>query len=211
MPNISTVSAALSDRPDLVPSGHCDTRMQRPVLSDKLPVEQFRAWYWLKKELQAYCRTHGLCGSGSKEDLTARILAHLSGHTRPAEGAAAARPTRQAMPSVLTSATVITPGWRLNAVLRSFFVQHTAPGFRFNQALRDLLAHPQGRTLGQALEIYRASLQAPRPQIGRQFQFNQHIRTFFASHPGATRAQALQAWREKRQSPQILEFPSSEP
>ena len=185
--------------------------MDRPLLSEKLTAEQFRAWYWLKKELQAFCRTHGLCGSGSKEALTARVLAHLSGHPCPPEDAAAARPIRQAMPHLLTDATVITAGWRLNAALRSFFVQHTPPGFRFNQALRDVLAQPNGRTLGQALEIYRASLQAPRPEIRRQFQFNQHIRDFFARHPDATHAQALQAWREKRQSPQTLEFPSSPP
>ena len=182
--------------------------MTRPALSAVLSPEDFGAWYWLKKELQAYCSAQGVPVAGSKEELTVRVHAHLSGQplapVRPAATAA-----RSAVPQTLTPDTVIGAGWRLNAALRAFFVAHTSPGFRFNQALRDLFADPQGRTLGQALDAYRHSLQGPRPEIQRQFQFNQHIRDYFARHPGATRAQALQAWRDKRQSEQTLAFPST--
>lgn len=83
---------------------------------------------------------------------------------------------------------------------------HTSPAFRFNQALRDLFKHPEGRTLGQALAVYQDSCAQGVTPIQRQFQFNQHIRDHFAQHPGATRAQALQAWQAKRQTPQALVF-----
>lgn len=182
--------------------------MNRPALSDDLSPEDFRAWYWLKKELQAYCSAQGLPVGGSKEALTGRVHAHLSGKPL-APHPPVAVPVRSPMPQTLGPDTVIGPGWRLNAALRAFFVAHTSTGFRFNQALRDLFAQPRGRTLGQALDIYRHSLQGPRPEIQRQFQFNQHIRDYFSRHPGATRAQALQAWRDKRQSEQTLAFPST--
>ena len=182
--------------------------MNRPELSGDLSPEVFKSWYWLKKELQTFCSAHGLPVAGSKEELTGRVHAHLSGQPL-APYPPVAVPARQPMPQTLDPDTVIGPGWRLNAALRAFFVAHTSSGFRFKQALRELFADPQGRTLGQALETYRHSLQGPRPEIQRQFQFNQHIRDYFSRHPGATRAQALQAWRDKRQSEQTLAFPST--
>ena len=175
--------------------------MNRPALS----AENFRDWYWLKTELQSYCRTQGLPTSGSKEDLTLRVQAHLSGHALPPM--AHKRPRRD-MPTQLTPETVIEPGWRLNDALRAFFVAHTGRGFRFNQALRDLFKNPQGQTLAQALVMYAQSCEGRTVLIQRQFQFNQHIRDFFAQHPTATRAQALDAWQKKRETAQALVFPS---
>jgi hypothetical protein len=110
------------------------------------------------------------------------------------------------MPQSLTPDTVIGPGWRLNEALRAFFVAHTNPAFRFNQALRDLFKNPQGQTLAQAVAVYQTSLTKGPSPIQRQFQFNQHIRDYFEQHPGATRAQALQAWQDKRQTAQALVF-----
>jgi hypothetical protein len=175
--------------------------MNRPALS----AENFRAWYWLKKELQLYCSTHGLPTSGSKEDLTLRVQAHLQGHALPE---VTAPRQRGDMPALLTPETVIGSGWRLNDALRAFFVAHTSKSFRFNQALRDVFKNPQGQTLAQALAVYAQSCEGPTAPIQRQFQFNQHIRDFFAQHPNATRAQALEAWQKKRETPQALVFPS---
>ncbi len=175
--------------------------MKRPLLKPDLPPETFGAWYWLKKELQDFCSAQNWPTGGSKQDLTARVLAGLSGRPLPAFSATV---PKGAMPASLTPQTVIGPGWRLNGALRGFFVAHTSPAFRFNQALRDLFKNPQGKTLAQALAVYRSSLEQGPTPIQRQFQFNQHIRDYFAQHPGATRAQALQAWQSKRQTPQAL-------
>ncbi|WP_291924710.1 DUF6434 domain-containing protein [Limnohabitans sp.] len=177
--------------------------MNRPLLTPDLPPETFRAWYWLKKELQDFCSAQDWPTGGSKQDLTARVMAGLSAQPLPAT---ASKVPKGAMPDNLTPQTVIGPGWRLNAALRGFFVAHTSTAFRFNQALRDLFKHPEGRTLGQALAVYQESCAQGVTPIQRQFQFNQHIRDHFAQHPGATRAQALQAWQAKRQTPQALVF-----
>lgn len=184
--------------------------MKRPPLNPALTPEDFRAWYWLKKELQAFCSAQALPTSGSKEDLQARVLAHLSGEPLPSSlkihTTASPSTRRSPMPQSLTPDTVIGSGWRLNEALRTFFVAHTNPAFRFNQALRDLFKNPQGQTLALALAVYQNSLvQGPLP-IQRQFQFNQHIRDYFEQHPGATRAQALQAWKDKRQTPHAFAF-----
>ena len=177
--------------------------MTRPLLTPDLPPEIFGAWYWLKKELQDFCSAQNWPTGGSKQDLPARVHAHLSRQPLPAWSATT---PRGAMPDTLTPQTVIGPGWRLNPALRGFFVAHTSPAFRFNQALRDLFKHPEGRTLAQALAVYQASCTSGAAPIQRQFQFNQHIRDYFERHPGATRAQALQAWQQKRQTPDALVF-----
>jgi hypothetical protein len=183
--------------------------MNRPLLTPDLTAETFSAWYWLKKELQDFCSAQNWPTGGSKQDLTARVLAGLSGQDLPA--APSAKAAHDAMPDSLTPQTVIGRGWRLNPALRDFFVAHTSPTFRFNQALRDLFKNPEGRTLAQALEVYQDSSAMSGAPIQRQFQFNQHIRDYFAQHPGATRAQVLQAWQAKRQTPQALVFSADPP
>ena len=178
--------------------------MTRPALSPELGADAFAAWYWLKHELQAFCRQQGWPASGSKAELMLRVQAVLAGRALPTRTRTLRR--ADAMPAVLEPATRVGEGWRLNVPLRAFFVRHLGPGFRFNQALRDFFRDPQGRTLADALALWAAAQQAPPAAIERQFQFNQHVRDYFAQHPGATRAQMLQAWREQRQTAQALVF-----
>ena len=167
----------------------------RPKLSPSLDPGEFNAWYWLKAELQAFCAEHGLPVSGAKEDVQRRVRQFLAGEpvAPPKRAAARALP-----PARLGPDTPIGEGWKLNPRLRAFFESHVGAGFRFNQALRDLFKAPQGRTLGEALDIYRASLAAPPTAIGRQFQFNAHMRDYFASHPQGAREEALALWKRKR-------------
>jgi len=49
----------------------------RPLLTKDLPLDDFLHYYWLKEELQQFCRAHGLSASGSKLDITNRIYVYL--------------------------------------------------------------------------------------------------------------------------------------
>lgn len=168
----------------------------RPKLSASLDPGEFNAWYWLKAELQAFCVEHGLPASGAKEDVQRRVRQFLAGEplAPPPKRAVA----HALLPARLGPDTPIGEGWKLNASLRAFFESHVGAGFRFNQTLRDLFKAPQGRTLGEALDIYRASLAAPPTAIARQFQFNAHMRDYFARNPQGAREEALALWRRKR-------------
>ena len=180
----------------------------RPSLHPQLAPHTFAAWYWLKAELQAYCRAQGMSAGGSKAELMQRISAHLAG--TPVPTAAPHKTPRAALPSTLSLNTNLQSGWPLNQALREFFVAHLGMPFRFNQALRDLFKNPQGQTLADAVALYRQT-HAQTRSISGQFQFNQHMRDHFAQHPGATREQALQAWRDKRQAAGALNFFQSKP
>jgi hypothetical protein len=180
--------------------------MSRPTLTREVAPEVFGAYYWLKKELQEFCSAQSLPTAGSKEDLTKRVNSLLSGQPLPEIPARA--PMKTAMRGKLTLETAIGSGWRLNESLRRFFIAQTGSNFRFNQTLRDVFKNPDGKTLGEAVEMYQASLgQERRPPIGRQFQFNRHMRDYFLQHPGASRAEALEAWKTQRQTAQALVFP----
>ena len=184
----------------------------RPVLSHSLSAAEFRRWYWLKSELIAFCRDHGLPSSGAKTALTARIDAHLAGRrmrrtsrtsrtgratTRPAD-----RDHRRAapMPTTFRPETRVGPGWRCTRALRGFFEAQVGKGFRFNGALRAFIAAGDGRSLATAVAVYRRSLETPhRPsRIAPQFEYNRFMREFHARHPGRSHADAVAAWWRKR-------------
>ncbi len=170
---------------------------ERPPLNASLSASSFAAWYWLKSELQAFCRAEGLPTGGSKAELLQRVGRHLGAELAPLPFKRQSRKT--ALSAELNIHAIIQAGWPLSHGLRDFFISQVGDAFRFNQALRDLFQNPQGQTLGQAVDLY-LQTRHQQKQIGAQFQFNQHMRDHFAKHPGATRAQALQAWREKRQT-----------
>ncbi len=49
----------------------------RPPLTKFISLEDFQNYYWLKAELQTFCREHGLPASGSKIEITERISHYL--------------------------------------------------------------------------------------------------------------------------------------
>ncbi|WP_445684008.1 SAP domain-containing protein [Viridibacillus sp. FSL H8-0110] len=49
----------------------------RPILSRDLNEKDFRNFYWLKEELLVFCRENGLSTSGSKVEITDRIVFFL--------------------------------------------------------------------------------------------------------------------------------------
>lgn len=50
----------------------------RPPLTKSISLEDFQNYYWLKAELQTFCREHGLPASGSKTEITERISHYLT-------------------------------------------------------------------------------------------------------------------------------------
>lgn len=173
--------------------------MNRPPLSNMLSAAEFLKWYWLKSELQDYCREHKLVSSGGKADITRRIQAHLEGRSEPL-GQNKPQP-KGTMPDSFAATTVIGQGWRCTQGLRAYFQQVQGPGFRFNEALRTYIATSVGATLAQASAHYESSLTQTQTPIPSQFEYNRHTRAFYQAHPGATRQQVISAWWAKRGKP----------
>jgi hypothetical protein len=178
----------------------------RPKLEKRLGASEFLAWYWLKEELVRFCRGEGLPAAGAKRELSARIEAYLSGEALPPPGKAIRKATP--MPERFELATMIGVGWRCSQGLRGFFEEHCGGGFHFNEALRRFIATGSGRTLAEAVALYRESTGPGRDragrcherrEIGEQFEYNRHFREYFLAHPDATREEAVAAWKRKRE------------
>jgi len=174
---------------------------RRPALTQRLAVEDFQSFYWLKEELLVFCRAHGLSTTGAKKDLTWRVAQFLKG------GQVEARPPRRAtpkatgpMPLTFSRETVIGVGWRCSQPLRFFFERELGPRFHFDSVMRDFIRDGAGRTLNEAIQAWEAGQQTGRvaKAIAPQFEYNQHIRDYFQAHPSATLREAIAAWKKKR-------------
>jgi hypothetical protein len=177
------------------------TATERPALAPSLGPEEFRRWYWLKDELQAFARAQELSAAGSKDQLTERIAAFLGGAPLPPPEARPRSSGERLVPP-LTIHTVIPAGHPCTQVLREFFVNALGPGFSFDAPMREFFAANDGTaTLAAALDHWHATRGTAARPIGRQFELNRFSRDWHAAHPGGTRDQMLQAWKTHRSLP----------
>ena len=49
----------------------------RPNLTKEISIKDFKDYYWLKEELQNFCRGNGISTSGSKIEISNRIETFL--------------------------------------------------------------------------------------------------------------------------------------
>jgi hypothetical protein len=183
--------------------------LQRPELTRQLSFEEFQRWRWRKDQLQAFCRSAGMVCGGSKEEILQRIevfllqggsLSHPTKYRRRKSARPIPSGTRE-MPTSFSDQTTIGPGWRCTSALRAYFVERLGKSFRFNEPLRKFLREGVGRSLAEAMEVYRDAIRGPKLPIGRQFEYNQHVRRYHQEHPGATHAQMVAAWQILKQQP----------
>jgi hypothetical protein len=170
--------------------------MMRPKLSVGLTSLEFAAWYWLKEELVAFCRSETISPSGSKIELQARISSFLDGGILPKHAAQVRRSGE--MPKQFGINTVIGDGWRCSPALGAFFRQTLGTGFRFNAKMRSFIHNGQGKTLAAAVTFYRSSAAREKRPIPPQLEYNRHFRNYFRDNPGASKEDAITAWWAKR-------------
>ena len=96
---------------------------------------------------------------------------------------------------------IIGSGWRSGQQLRAFFQSQVGASFRFNQALVGFIRDGEGRTLSEALAVWRESNESGPKPLAEQFEYNRHTREYGAQHPGATQQEIQAAWWEKRSRP----------
>ena len=180
----------------------------RPEIGQCASGAAFRRWYWLKSELVAFAREHGLRVSGGKDALADRIAHYLDTGDR----AGAGEPRRPRPGSTfnwatatLTLDTVITDSFTNGPNLRAFMKRHAGPSFRSSIEFMQWARDNVGKTLADAVAEWRriearrkAGHKAPIPAHN---QFNQYVRDYFADNPGGSMATARRLWAVKRRRP----------
>lgn len=172
--------------------------MERPKLEQNLDSNTFRNFYYLKEELTAFCREHGIPASGGKVELTERISRFLD--TGEIIRPTSVKRTRLEIGEI-TEASAIEADFVCSEKHRAFFKEKIGKGFSFNVAFQKWLKTNTGKTYGQAIEAYYEILEEKKKgktAIDRQFEYNTYIRDFFSENAGKTLEEAIKCWNYKK-------------
>jgi hypothetical protein len=179
----------------------------RPGLTKDINIESFQNFYWLKEELQAFCREHGISTSGSKKEISDRIEIFLqTGEIK--------RPVRKPNVSkkgktqaALSLDTVITEDHRCSQDVRAFF-KTIIPKFHFSTYIQNYFKTNVGKKYHDVVDAWfeeEERLKDPtyKKNIAPQFEYNQFIRDFFADpkNQGRSRVDAINAWNDIKKRP----------
>lgn len=174
----------------------------RPDLTKDISIEKFKDFYWLKEELQSFCRENGLSATGSKLELFDRIETFLqTGEIK--------KPIRKSRVNKnvelqvdLTLETVITENHRCSQDVRAFF-KTVIPTFHFSTYIQNYFKNNVEKTYHDVVKAWyeeeeRKKDPSYKKNIGPQFEYNQFIRDFFADqkNKGKSRVEAIKAWNE---------------
>lgn len=174
----------------------------RPDLTKDINVESFKNFYWLKEELQSFCRENGLSATGSKIDISDRIEIFLqTGEIKkPIRKASVSKKVERQL--VLTLNTVITENHRCSQDVRVFF-KSILPKFHFSTYIQNYFKNNVGKSYHDVVNAWyeeedRKKDPSYKKEIGAQFEYNQFIRDFFAdkNNKGKSREEAINAWNE---------------
>jgi hypothetical protein len=186
-------------------------REQRVPLTASTTPKDFRDFYWLKIELQDFCRSQGLATSGGKREIADRIETFLRSGRRvePTKTTASAEPSarlfNQMSAQQFSLRTRVPAGFKCTQEARRFFETNVSPRFRFTVTLQEYIKAHRGITFAEIGEQWKREYEARKagtfkPAIAPQFEFNQFTRDFHADprNAGKTRADCLKAWKRTR-------------
>lgn len=186
----------------------------RPDLTNNISVQSFKDFYWLKEELQSFCKDNGISISGSKIEISNRIELFLqTGEIKkPLKN-----PRSNTNPQgKLSLDTVITENHRCSQDVRAFFKIVISPKFHFSTYIQNYIKNNIGKTYRDVVDAWieeeeRKKDPSYKKKIAPQFEYNQFTRDFFADpkNHGKSREQAIAAWNNIKKLPGSNKYTSS--
>lgn len=184
----------------------------RPSLTKEISMKDFKNYYWLKEELQSFCRENNLSVSGSKIELSDRIETFLAtGEIK--------KPIKKLRENIekkpkqeLSLDTVISEHHRCSQDVRAFF-KTLIPKFHFSTYIQDYFKNNIGKTYRDAVDAWYEEDEKRRDhmykkEIAPQFEYNQFIRDYFSDrqNQGKSHANAIEAWNKIKRLPGNNEY-----
>mgnify|MGYP003974854827 CR=1 FL=1 len=157
---------------------------ERPVLDKNISLGTFKSYYWLKSELQVFCKINNLKISGSKETVRKRVSDFLNvDKTEIIEDKKNKIKLRTAS-ALISIEQKIGTNFKFGRESREFFKKHCDPKFSFNIEFMEWVKENPNKTLDHAIKeweliIERKKDPAYTTNIGSQFEYNQYTRDFF--------------------------------
>lgn len=190
----------------------------RPNLTKEISTEEFQNYYWLKEELQAFCREQEMSATGSKIELADRIAHFLATGERK-------KPQRRKQPAVkkvilespLSLDTVITADHRCSQQVRAFFTS-IIPKFHFSTYIQQFFRENVGKTYQDVVTAWYEEVERKKDpsykknKLAPQFEYNQFTRDYFADpqNKGKSREDAILAWKTIKSLPGDNKYKPSE-
>lgn len=179
----------------------------RPELTKSCRAVEFTQYYWLKEELQRFCRDHDISASGSKQEISTRVEHFL----RTGDILKPLQKQRvnhsKVLAHELSLDTVITKNHRCSQEARAFF-KSVIPSFHFSTAIQSYFKANVGNTYRDVVNYWyeeekRKKDPSYKKEISSQFEYNQYIRDFFAdpSNKGKSREEAIKGWNKIKLKP----------
>ncbi|EEM95039.1 DUF6434 domain-containing protein [Bacillus thuringiensis] len=180
----------------------------RPPLTKSISLEDFQNYYWLKAELQTFCRENGLPASGSKIEIT-DCISHYLTTGKVLKNSSVQKVTKDSLSyKDLSLQTIITNNHRCSEDVRAFFKEKIGTNFRFTVALQKFFKENVGKTYEDAVAFWREENERKKDPtykttIGAQFEYNRFTHDFFEdpNNKGKAKADAIAAWNEMKAKP----------
>lgn len=178
----------------------------RPILNKSISTKDFQDFYWLKKELSKFCKEESLGSTGSKVELSNRILLYLkTGKTQ------IVTPKKKVKPNSmfdwhkesLRLNTIITDNYKNTQNARRFFIDQIGNHFKFNVKFMNWMKSNSGKTLKDAVNAWKrikieSKNSSGKKDIAAQFEYNKYLRDFLAANPNSNRAIGIRLWNIKK-------------
>lgn len=150
----------------------------RPSLTKDMSIQSFKDFYWLKEELQTFCRENGISASGSKIEIFDRIETFLlTGEIK--KPIRKSKVNRKAEPQgELSLDTVIPENHRCSQQVRAFF-KTVIPNFHFSTYIQNYFKNHIGKTYRDAAEAWYKEEERKTHRTRNKFLLNLSIINLF--------------------------------
>lgn len=177
--------------------------MKRPDLHEKISLDDFKQFYWLKEELQAFCKQNDIHANGSKIDIAKRIEHFLkTGKKLYTSDIKSSNilPDKRNYKNI-TVHTKIGENYKSSEPLRDFFESIIGKQFTFTVAFQQFCkTHPE-KTYQDAIDFWYENRNKKTIKIAPQFEYNTYIRDFMAANKGKKLSEAIACWKYKKSLP----------
>lgn len=180
----------------------------KPLLNKTITIDEFCSYYWLKAELQQFCRENDMSTAGAKNEIAERIAIFLQTGEKQ-KPTSKMRPTSPKIISTdLSLDTIITENHRCSQSVRAFF-KSEIPTFHFSTYIQNYFKENIGKTYRDVVNAWYKEEEEQKKdllykkEIRSQFEYNQFTRDFFADpkNKGKNREEAIQAWNKIKKLP----------
>ncbi len=171
---------------------------ERPILDMSLDSKIFKEFYYLKEELVIFCRNNNLQATGSKEELTNRIIEFLETGKKTFK---AHNKRKASVSDIITLDTKIESNFVCSEKHRKFYKEQIGDNFSFNVLFQKWLKNNAGKTYQESIQSYYQILEDKRKNkatIDKQFEYNTYVRDFFSNNKDKSLDDAIKCWKYKK-------------